>query len=83
MVFASTFLTVLLLVVGFIAFLAWIVLFIGFVGDVFGRHDIHFWQKILWFALMLGMPLVGVIIYALVNGKGFAERRRGGYGAAA
>jgi hypothetical protein len=76
---AGNFITVLLLVVGFIAFLLWIVLLLGGIGDVFGRHDLHFWQKLAWLAVMLTLPFVGIGIYLLINGKGLRQRRAAGY----
>jgi hypothetical protein len=76
---AGSFITVLLLVLGFIAFLLWIVLFIGSIGDIFGRHDLHFWQKIAWLAVLLALPFVGFGIYLAINGKGLRQRREAGY----
>ena len=43
--------------------------------DVFRRHDIHGGKKALWLLFILAAPLLGLLIYLIVNGHGIAERQ--------
>jgi predicted PurR-regulated permease PerM len=43
--------------------------------DVFRRHDIHGGKKALWLIFILFAPLLGLLIYLIVNGHGIAERQ--------
>jgi len=43
--------------------------------DIFRRHDIHGGKKALWLLFILVAPLLGLLIYLIVNGHGIAERQ--------
>lgn len=44
-------------------------------GDLFRRHDCSGGKKVLWFVFVLVAPLLGVLIYLIINGRHMAERR--------
>src|SRR5262249_14222772 len=44
--------------------------------DVFRRHDIHGGKKALWLLFILVAPLLGLLIYLIVNSHGIAERQQ-------
>jgi hypothetical protein len=59
----------------FFGFVIWIwTLFMVF-GDLFSRHDIGGWAKAGWTLFVIVLPLLGVLIYLIAEGKGMAERR--------
>jgi hypothetical protein len=58
----------------FFGFFLWIMLIFRAFADLFGRHDIGGWGKAGWTILIIVIPLVGVCIYLLSQGKGVAER---------
>jgi predicted PurR-regulated permease PerM len=43
--------------------------------DIFRRHDIHGGKKALWLLFILVAPLLGLLIYLIVNGHGIADRQ--------
>jgi uncharacterized membrane protein YcjF (UPF0283 family) len=60
----------------FFGFVIWIwTLFLVF-ADLFSRHDIGGWGKAGWTLLVIVLPLLGVLIYLIAEGKGLAERRQ-------
>ncbi len=42
--------------------------------DIFRRHDIGGGKKAVWLIALFILPLVGLLIYMLVDGNGIAER---------
>jgi hypothetical protein len=46
--------------------------------DVFSRSDIGGWAKAGWTLFMIIIPLLGVLVYLIADGKGMAERRAQG-----
>jgi putative oligomerization/nucleic acid binding protein/phospholipase D-like protein len=58
----------------FFGLFLWIMLIFRAFADLFGRHDIGGWAKAGWTVLIIVIPLVGVCIYLLSQGKGVAER---------
>ena len=42
--------------------------------DIFRRHDIGGAHKAIWLIVLFIIPLVGLLIYMLVDGNGIAER---------
>jgi predicted PurR-regulated permease PerM len=44
--------------------------------DVFRRHDIHGGKKAVWLLFILVAPLLGLLVYLIVNGHGIAERQQ-------
>jgi hypothetical protein len=58
----------------FVGFVMWFWLVIMVFADVFRRHDIGGFSKALWCIFVIFLPLLGVLIYLIANGKGIAER---------
>jgi Phospholipase_D-nuclease N-terminal len=58
----------------FFAWVIWIWLLITVLVDVFRRHDLSGWEKAGWTVFMIFLPLFGVLIYLISQGKGMAER---------
>jgi hypothetical protein len=59
----------------FFGFVLWIVLIFRAFADLFGRHDVSGWGKAGWTLLIILLPLLGVCIYLLSQGRGMAERQ--------
>ena len=59
----------------FFGFVLWIMLIFRAFGDLFARHDVSGWGKAGWTFLIVLLPLLGVCIYLLSQGKGMAERQ--------
>lgn len=69
------FLEVLWTMVIFFAFIIWIwILFIIF-SDLFRRHDIGGFEKVLWIIGIIIFPYLGAFIYLIVYHRGIAERQ--------
>lgn len=58
----------------FFGLFLWIMLIFRAFADLFGRHDIGGWGKAGWTILIIVLPLIGVCIYLLSQGRGVAER---------
>ena len=58
----------------FFAWVIWIALVIMVLTDAFRRRDLSGWGKAGWCLFVIFLPLLGVLIYLGVNGKGMAER---------
>ncbi|HKZ14256.1 MAG TPA: SHOCT domain-containing protein [Solirubrobacterales bacterium] len=58
----------------FFGLFLWIMLIFRAFADLFGRHDVSGWGKAAWTILIILIPLIGVCIYLLTQGKGVAER---------
>lgn len=58
------------------AFILWFWLFITVAGDLFRRHDISGFGKVLWVILLIVLPYVGIFAYILTQGGGMAARNR-------
>jgi phospholipase D-like protein len=58
----------------FFGFVVWLWLLIRVFADVFRPHDIGGWAKFFWCLLVLVVPLVGVLVYLIVQGKEIGER---------
>ncbi|HEY8082678.1 MAG TPA: SHOCT domain-containing protein [Solirubrobacterales bacterium] len=59
----------------FFGFFLWIMLIFRAFGDLFARHDVSGWGKAGWTLLIILLPLLGVCIYLISQGKGMAERQ--------
>lgn len=59
----------------FFGLVLWITLIFRAFIDLFGRHDVSGWAKAAWALLIVLIPLVGVCIYLLTQGKGLVERQ--------
>lgn len=68
------FLDVLWTMLVFFLWVIWFWILIGIISDIFRRHDIGGWSKALWCLFVIFLPLLGVLVYVGVNGKGMAER---------
>ena len=68
------FLNVLWSMLIFMAFLLWIWLAVTCFSDIFRRHDMSGFLKVLWVIAIILVPYFGVFMYLLVNGSGIAER---------
>ena len=68
------FLDVLWTLIIFMAFLLWIWLAVTCFGDIFRRHDMSGFLKVVWVILIILMPYLGVFVYLLSNGAGIAKR---------
>ena len=55
----------------------WIFLVIRILIDVFRSRDMGGWAKACWTVLIIVLPLIGMLIYLIVRGKGLAEREAG------
>src|ERR687897_215001 len=58
----------------FFGFVIWIGLLFTIFADLFRRHDISGWGKAGWTLLVIVLPLLGVLIYMIAQGKEMAER---------
>ncbi|MDY0884326.1 SHOCT domain-containing protein [Dongia soli] len=55
-------------------FVLWFWLFITIAADLFRRHDISGFSKVLWVILLILLPYIGIFVYVLTQGHGMAER---------
>jgi hypothetical protein len=55
-------------------FILWFWLLITVFGDLFRRHDVSGWGKVLWIVLLIALPYVGIFAYIFTQGHGMAER---------
>lgn len=58
----------------FFGFIVWFSLLIRVFGDVFRRHDIGGFPKFAWSLFVILVPLLGVLVYLVSQGKQIAER---------
>ncbi len=59
----------------FFGFFLWIALIFRAFSDLFARHDVSGWGKTGWTLLIILLPLLGVCIYLISQGRGMAERQ--------
>jgi len=57
-------------------FILWFWLLITVIGDLFRRHDISGFGKVLWVILLIVLPYIGIFAYLLTQGGGMAERNQ-------
>src|SRR5277367_4729188 len=57
-------------------FILWFWLLITVSGDLFRRHDVSGFGKVLWVILLIVLPYIGIFAYILTQGRGMAERNR-------
>ncbi len=72
----SAFMTFLANALSIFAFILWFWLFITAAGDLFRRHDISGFGKVLWVILLIVLPYIGVFAYILTQSGGMAARNR-------
>jgi hypothetical protein len=52
----------------------WFWLLYVMLGDLFGRPDLGRWAKAGWTAVLILLPLLGVLAYLVARGTGMGER---------
>ncbi|ABF12526.1 ABC-type multidrug transport system fused ATPase/permease subunit [Cupriavidus metallidurans] len=57
-------------------FILWFWLLITISGDLFRRHDVSGFAKVLWVIFLIVLPYIGVFAYILTQGRGMAERNQ-------
>jgi Phospholipase_D-nuclease N-terminal len=57
-------------------FILWFWLLITITGDLFRRHDVSGFAKVLWVILLIVLPYIGIFAYLLTQGRGMAERNQ-------
>jgi hypothetical protein len=68
------FLDVIWTMIIFFAWVTWFWLLITVFGDIFRRHDVGGFKKVLWVIFVILVPFLGVFIYLIANNRGMAER---------
>jgi len=58
----------------FFAFVVWIWILFIVLADIFRRHDISGFVKVLWIIFLIVIPYLGVFIYLIAEHKGMTER---------
>lgn len=58
----------------FFVWVAWFMLLFRVIGDIFRRHDLSGFAKVLWLIFVIVLPFLGVFIYLIANNKGMTER---------
>jgi hypothetical protein len=58
----------------FFGFVFWLVILFNVIGDIFRRHDISGWGKVLWLVAIILVPYLGVFIYLILEHEGLAQR---------
>jgi hypothetical protein len=58
----------------FFAFVIWIWILITVLLDLFRRHDVSGWIKVLWIIFIVVLPYIGVFVYLILEHRGMAER---------
>lgn len=56
-------------------FVLWLWLLMTVIGDLFRRHDVGGFGKVLWIIFLLVLPYLGVFLYILTQGRGMGERQ--------
>jgi hypothetical protein len=74
-------LNVFLSMLWFFLWLLWIFLVVWLVIDIFRSRDLGGLAKAGWFALVVLLPLLGVLIYLIARGGNMHERQAGEYAA--
>jgi Phospholipase_D-nuclease N-terminal len=52
----------------------WFWLFVSVTSDIFRRHDMSGWVKVLWVIALILFSYIGIFAYILTQGRGMAER---------
>lgn len=69
-----TFTNFLVDVLAIFVFIMWFWLLVTVIGDLFRRHDVSGFGKILWIIVLIVLPYLGVFAYLLLQGSHMAER---------
>ena len=54
--------------------IVWFFILFRVIADLFRRHDISGWVKVLWMIVVILLPFLGVFIYLITQGSHMAER---------
>jgi len=57
-------------------FILWFWLLITISSDLFRRHDVSGFRKVLWVILLIVLPYIGIFAYIFTQGRGMAERNQ-------
>jgi hypothetical protein len=57
-----------------LAFFLWIWLRFTVLADLFRRHDIPSFMKLLWSIFIIVLPYLGVVVYLILQRKGMTQR---------
>ena len=63
-------------VVSIFIFVLWFWLLITVFSDLFRRHDISGWAKVIWVIALIIFPYLGIFIYLISQHRGMAERQQ-------
>src|SRR6478736_4600217 len=55
-------------------FILWFWLLITVATDLFRRHDVSGFGKVLWVILLIVLPYIGIFAYLVTQSRGMAER---------
>jgi hypothetical protein len=58
----------------FFGFVIWLVILFNVFGDIFRRHDISGFVKVVWIVVIVVLPYLGVFIYLIAEHDGIAQR---------
>ncbi|HWG09520.1 MAG TPA: SHOCT domain-containing protein [Solirubrobacteraceae bacterium] len=58
----------------FFGFVIWLVILFNVFGDIFRRHDISGFVKVVWIVVIVVLPYLGVFIYLIAEHTGIAQR---------
>jgi predicted membrane channel-forming protein YqfA (hemolysin III family) len=56
-------------------FVLWFWLLITVFSDLFRRHDISGWVKVIWVIVLILFPYIGIFVYLISQHRGMAERQ--------
>ena len=58
----------------FVLWIVWFFILFRVIADLFRRHDISGWVKVLWMIVVILLPFLGVFIYLITQNVGMTER---------
>ncbi len=58
----------------FFGFVIWIWILFTVLADIFRRHDISAWAKVLWIIFIVVIPYLGVFVYLIAEHDGMTKR---------
>jgi hypothetical protein len=58
----------------FFGFVLWFWLLVRVFSDLFRRHDTSGWAKFAWSLFVIFLPLLGVLVYLISQGRNMAQR---------
>jgi uncharacterized membrane protein len=58
----------------FFGFVVWFWILFTVLGDLFRRHDVSGWVKVLWIVFVIVLPFLGVFVYLIAEHDGMTER---------